>query len=874
MEGAHPTSNSRSPNPQVRYHAQSGYIFGCSPNTFKQMNNGPFKHEQEINMYYPFKSRAEWSLAKFLVDDFMQAQINRFHQENGEEKIIHYNHWWRFFVGPSFTSAEELLGWVDTLPLGPKWQSTVLQVEGYPTTDPIRLFWHDAVEVIASLFGDPIFGADMIFDPMEVTTHLGREYSEWFSVKEAHRIQDSLLEGAMIVPILAASNKTPVTRMMGGLEMHPLFISIGNIPGHIHMAATSHAWQCVTFMPIPKFKAPKGCQSVLQSHVWHKCIKIFTVGLQYLACTGGFMPDPHGYQQLCFTPLAAWTADLPEHLVMLTAADLWNLATFLKKARALQLSGVHLPFWRKHLFVNLSIFLLPEILHACHRFFFDHILPWCKILLGDELDAWYKCHHKCVGVRHFMGGISHVKQMTGREHHNIQRTLVAMISGRVPPCFLRAIHALIDFIYQAQSPMHTESSIQEMESSLREFHDHKDAIIAAGARRTKAAGAKSDFNIPKLELFHSFSTAICNNGGLIRYTADVSERLLITHCKHPFTCMSKNKDFAEQVIQILDREEVMQQFNLYTLLRSGHVPLTNAMCEDEIRTVNPMLAWVASVLPKEQWQIQGPCPVHNYFASGILASNAKTALHVTSHPDATNLLPNDIAMKYHLSDFEAHYLEFLQLHSYDTQIYPAFNSIALWYKLRVQLHSTFHSAQIMPSQAVQAAPPSQEFPYRCCDAILITPPNDGTKKFTYTLDFMLIYLPYTAASYVAQVHAVFQPRAPSRSRLQAALYLEKPLIYVQPFHVVCTPDQQPELRMWTVERNTFHTESGRCEGLVIPIDWVSHALELVPVFGSGNMPADVMFATSQEVYSHFFVNHFSDKEMYNTLHGVTQMDGS
>jgi len=357
---------------------------------------------------------------------------------------------------------------------------------------------------------------------------------------------------------------------------------------------------------------------------------------------------------------------------LIQKADPWNLAAFLKKARALQLNGVHLPFWRKYLFANPSIFLLPEILHACH-----HILPWCKELLGNELDTW-------------------------------------SISGHVPPRFLRAIHALINFIYQAQSPVHTESSIQEMELSLHEFHDHKDTITEAGARRTKAAGAKTNFNILKLKLFHSFATAICNNGGLIQYTADVSERLLITHCKHLFDRMSKNKDFAEQVIQILDQEEVMQQFDVYTLLHSGDVLLVNAMCEDEIRTANPMLAWVTSVLPEEQWQIQGPCPVHNYFASGILASNAKTALHVTSRPDATNMLPNDIAMIYHLSDFEARYLEFLQLHSCDTQIHLAFNSITLWHKFHVQLHSTFHLAQIMPSQAVQAAPPLQDFPYGCC----------------------------------------------------------------------------------------------------------------------------------------------------------------
>jgi len=78
---------------------------------------------------------------------------------------------------------------VDALPSGPKWQSTVLIVEGYPTTEPIHLIWRDVEEVVASLFGDPIFGANMIFDPIQITTTLGREYSEWFSAHEAHRIQ-------------------------------------------------------------------------------------------------------------------------------------------------------------------------------------------------------------------------------------------------------------------------------------------------------------------------------------------------------------------------------------------------------------------------------------------------------------------------------------------------------------------------------------------------------------------------------------------------------------------------------------------------------------------------------------------------------------
>ena len=353
------------------------------------------------------------------------------------------------------------------------------------------------------------------------------------------------------------------------------------------MSATSHAWRCVAFMPIPKFDAPKAHRTILQTRIWHRCTDIVTAGLKHIAQTGSFMSDPHGYLWHCFTLLMAWTADLPEQQMLacvsksaspvteathkqfgdahrhlpragkltlerisqaLEKADPWNLPHFLKFAKALYLSGIHFPFWRNWQFVDPSIFLLPEILHACHKFFFDHILPWCKELLGAELDAWFKCHHKRTGTRHFAGGVLHVKQMTGREHRDIQRTIVAMIAGCVPPRFLCAVHALVDFIYQAQSPMYTDASIEAMESLLREFHDHKDAIIEAGARKTKAAGAKTDFYIPKLELFQSFATAVRNSGALIYHTADVSERLLMTHCKHPFERTSKNKDFAEQIV--------------------------------------------------------------------------------------------------------------------------------------------------------------------------------------------------------------------------------------------------------------------------------------------------------------------------------------
>ena len=376
------------------------------------------------------------------------------------------------------------------------------------------------------------------------------------------------------MPIIAASDKTLVMRQTGGLEMHPLFLTIGNIDSEVHMKATAHAWQCVAFIPIPKFNIHPDYQTILQSCVWHKCVDIVTMNLKHAANTGSFMADPFSNICYCFTPLVAWTADLLEQQMIACTSknaspvtlatlkefgdaerrpthtgahtlelihnvrgniDPWLLDSFQKMAKTFLLSRVHLPFWKDWLHSEVSTLLIPKVLHTLHKLFFNHLLEWCKEVLGkDKLDAHYKVHHKCIGVHHFASGISKVKQMTGWEHRDIQCTIVAMIAGTAPPEMVQSIHALINFIYLAQCHIHTESSIQHMEASLAEFHMTKAAIITAGARRGKST-VKEDFNIPKLELLLSFAHAIRRSGGLIQYTADISERLLITHCKMLFT---------------------------------------------------------------------------------------------------------------------------------------------------------------------------------------------------------------------------------------------------------------------------------------------------------------------------------------------------
>jgi hypothetical protein len=120
-------------------------------------------------------------------------------------------------------------------------------------------------------------------------------------------------------------------------------------------------------------------------------------------------PNPH--------PPRTGKAMLKQISDLASQADPWDIVTFQKLAKAAKLLGVHLPFWRDWKFTDPALFLNGKILHMCHKFFFDHVLQWCKEAAGKHtLDTRYKTQHKHIGIRHFTLGVSHVKQMTGREH--------------------------------------------------------------------------------------------------------------------------------------------------------------------------------------------------------------------------------------------------------------------------------------------------------------------------------------------------------------------------------------------------------------------------------------------------------------------------
>ncbi|KAL4080617.1 hypothetical protein J3A83DRAFT_4355650 [Scleroderma citrinum] len=694
------------------------------------------------------------------------------------------------------------------------WHCTKIELIGYKTTHPIYLIWHNGLEVIKMIFSNPIFAKVMTYDP--------------------HAIFDLLSEGMTILPIMTTSNKIPVTSHTGNLEMHPLFLIVGNIQSDVWMKATSHAWSLAAFMPIPKFKVHSKYQTILQARVWHKCMDIMCSNLKVAACTGMYTPDPLRDLHCCFTPLVTYTANLPEQQMIVNVAhssspitlarlqefngkhtlhqlveisqevNPWDVNMFQKKCKECGLLGVHLPFWSNWMFSDPAIFLVPELLHTGHKFFFNHPLKWCKeVVRSRELNVYYKSMHKHVGVWHFSSDISHIQQMTGREHCNIQHTIISAIISAASDGFVRAIQSLINFIYLAQYPIHTNCSMNDLTEALQGFHAHKHFIMEAEAQRTKK----------------TLQLQIQNVGSLMQYTADVSKQLLITHCKHTFECTSQNHNFTEQIIHLLDCDERMCMFNLYALMQSHNISLINPITDLEQSCTIPQ-------------------PICNHFLKGIIHKDSQTTFNLTVKPDSLHHSIQHLSLVYKLCQLPLLYGLYvcqsaLMLPNTTQSQFASWNSLPFqtWNRFQLQLISAFNGFTIMPSHLIQAYPPSEDFPLGCTDAIL----------FSFSL------------AIVGQVCTVFWPQQQSGTKLPQ--FLSMPLMY------------DLNVDMWIVQQHMIDGPHGLLQrvGVIVPLVDTILTVELIPVYGQA-IGHDMKQQTSQEIYSHFYLNSFADKEVYESLH--------
>ncbi|KAF8240478.1 hypothetical protein L208DRAFT_1233242 [Tricholoma matsutake] len=211
------------------------------------------------------------------------------------------------------------------------------------------------------------------------------------------------------------------------------------------------------------------------------------------------------------------------------------------------------PFWHDWPLSEPLTFFTPELLHHWHKMFWDHDAKWCIHAIGGaEIDFCFSILHLHTSFHQLNEGILRLKQVTEWEHCDIQHYLVPVIADAISKDFLVTIHSLMDFQYLAQAPKISKLICTKMDAVLKEFHDHKHAIISAGARTSKGNAVINSWYIPKLKLLQSVTSNIRENGAAIQWSADATEQCHVTEIKEP-SHSSNNQEYESQICCFLDR---------------------------------------------------------------------------------------------------------------------------------------------------------------------------------------------------------------------------------------------------------------------------------------------------------------------------------
>ena len=598
-------------------------------------------------------------------------------------------------------------------------------------------------------------------------------------------MQEKLPPGATLLGAILSSDKTNISAMTGNRVAHPLLISLANIAMDCRTKSSNDLFLLLALLPIPKFiHENRKIQSMLERRLVHECLDTILLPLKKAAQFGVMMEDPLGWRRVCFPPLAAYIVDTPESALMACVAgktssvtmafykqfgdnyrheprtasttlanlqaaesviDPWSLIDYEKEAMKFRLNGVHRPFWRDWPLSDPSVFLTSEPLHHWHKGFWDHDAKWCIFGVGSsEIDFRFAVLHPHTGFRHFKDGISSLKQVTGREHRDVQRYIVALIIDAVPQDFLVAIRALMDFRYLAQARVITDETCAAIDKALQAFHDNKQSIIDAGARRGKK-NVIENWYIPKLEFLQSVVPNIRDNGVAIQWSADTTEHAYITDIKDP-TRSGNNQNYEPQICRYLDRLDKLRQFDLATAIKDAKIDFRasidsndvgeeeNAgLDESEVLNITSSSCLLTHIDPVSSLAGTSRHAIDYFYQASALKHQAHAPLphrtnicsgnvvfHLTRDPSYSRLSVDEVSRMYHLPDLRPALSDYLRRTSGDREAHLdiggrrlspencslPFSQLEVWTKVTLQSKSYHPPHVILPPQTINARHPS------------------------------------------------------------------------------------------------------------------------------------------------------------------------
>lgn len=577
--------------------------------------------------------------------------------------------------------------------------------------------------------------------------------------------------------MVLGSDKVHLSSHGGDKACHAVYMTCGNIRKSLRTKLGTGCWLMVAQIPVAKFKE-KDLNGILSARLQHKCFDILTEDLKACSHVPQMFPDPMGDLRLTRTLLISHIADLvdqraiacvsdsqschslasfkdfgdPKPKAIRTAThtlkalaklirdfDPLDIPMFKKEAKERGYNGVYEPYWRDWRFADPFTFLSMDVLHGIKKFAGDHPIKWARKLLGDpEIDKRFSALQKIVGRKHFFEGFTRLKQKTCSEYTDILRALLPVIQDapKVNSGIVKALRGFLDFAYAAQYDSHTPETLAYMNSGWQQFHRYKDALSAAGVRKTKCAHTNGKFLIPKGEAFHHYREKIRRTGSVMQFTTEQTEALHRIHATGPYSRTNKRGyecqmvdysmrqakvDLIGHVVtwrKIMSNGNALQDIlRLHSPAHAVDSPDSSRPTEEQEKAIRDRkkeltLEYASTFLPK---------PTKNYFLQPDAMKNLTTAFTLTIKPHWQKLTVDEGAVLHGLPDFRTNLVKFLNppQGSNRQQLPVEFTYIDTWKYVRLQLKKVQDPSIVLPPQTVMAAPSSVDNPHGSCNFVLV-----------------------------------------------------------------------------------------------------------------------------------------------------------
>lgn len=286
----------------------------------------------------------------------------------------------------------------------------------------------------------------------------------------------------------------------------------------------------------------------------------------------------------------------------------------------------------------------PDLLQTVYLGILKHLMEWIVDFLlenkrMDHFDWLWKNVPRYPGLASPTKAYREIKQWQGKEMRNAGRFVLAVLDAALfNPAnqqerhdfasILNCTRTLIDFHLLSKQPLHDETSLNLMDSYLKEFHEVKAVFLKYRmGKRGKNAGTKAvslyyldlfdgkmptaaqkkamtasqkeerdelrkvaemgacDFNLPKLHLISHFVGTIMGFGSLLGWSSEVTEALH-KYLKEYYGASNKGASFLEQIVLkwTEERSFILRRLNLEAMLENDTLVFPEGW-KEEVRRV-------------------------------------------------------------------------------------------------------------------------------------------------------------------------------------------------------------------------------------------------------------------------------------------------